>query len=153
MKYVRHLSRGGVWGGISVARRWRSSSLVPQGTIASIFNDATTLGRRYVFDIRRTCREVHDGARRAAHAAGRDARPRRRSSSGNEHMVSKDQRPYPFIGVAAWERIYWHCLLSLYAADHLLSLREGKGIRDHYRNLFGNSRKPLNILEKILHTY
>ncbi|XP_026727527.1 E3 ubiquitin-protein ligase MYLIP [Trichoplusia ni] len=40
-----------------------------KGTIASIFNDSTTLGRRYVFDIQRTCREVHDRARRAAHAA------------------------------------------------------------------------------------
>ncbi|CAG4939835.1 unnamed protein product [Colias eurytheme] len=39
-----------------------------KGTIASIFNDSTTLGRRYVFDIRRTCREVHDRARREAHA-------------------------------------------------------------------------------------
>ncbi|XP_041971729.1 E3 ubiquitin-protein ligase MYLIP [Aricia agestis] len=40
-----------------------------KGTIASIFNDSSTLGRRYVFDIRRTCREVHDRARRDAHLA------------------------------------------------------------------------------------
>lgn len=31
----------------------------------SIFNEATPLGKQYVFDIRRTCREVHDNARRA----------------------------------------------------------------------------------------
>lgn len=62
-----------------------------KGTIASIFNDSSTLGRRYVFDIRRTCREVHDRARRAAHALAHahahahEPRPRRRSSAGNEH--------------------------------------------------------------------
>ncbi|BET02216.1 FERM central domain [Nesidiocoris tenuis] len=36
-----------------------------KGTIASIFNESTPLGKKYVFDIRRTCREVHDDARRA----------------------------------------------------------------------------------------
>uniref|UniRef100_A0A1B6C8A5 RING-type E3 ubiquitin transferase n=2 Tax=Clastoptera arizonana TaxID=38151 RepID=A0A1B6C8A5_9HEMI len=36
-----------------------------KGTIASIFNEASPLGKKYVFDIRRTCREVHDNARRA----------------------------------------------------------------------------------------
>lgn len=36
-----------------------------QGTIVSIFNEASPLGKQYVFDIRRTCREVHDNARRA----------------------------------------------------------------------------------------
>lgn len=40
-----------------------------KGTIASIFNESTPLGKKYVFDIRRTCREVHDGARRALYAA------------------------------------------------------------------------------------
>lgn len=63
-----------------------------QGTIASIFNDSTTLGRRYVFDIRRTCREVYDRARRAAHAqqhsaAPHDSRARRRTASGSEQKV------------------------------------------------------------------
>ncbi|CAG9134083.1 unnamed protein product [Plutella xylostella] len=54
-----------------------------KGTIASLFNESTRLGRRYVFDIRRTCREVHDRARRAAHArqaAAHEPRPRRRST-------------------------------------------------------------------------
>ncbi|RZF33292.1 hypothetical protein LSTR_LSTR007637 [Laodelphax striatellus] len=38
-----------------------------KGTIVSIFNESTPLGKKYVFDIRRTCREVHDNARRALH--------------------------------------------------------------------------------------
>lgn len=36
-----------------------------KGTIVSIFNESSPLGKKYVFDIRRTCREVHDNARRA----------------------------------------------------------------------------------------
>ncbi|XP_049880002.1 E3 ubiquitin-protein ligase MYLIP [Pectinophora gossypiella] len=61
-----------------------------KGTIASIFNDSTTLGRRYVFDIRRTCRELHDRARRAAHAHAAAAhahepRARRGSRGGGDH--------------------------------------------------------------------
>lgn len=36
-----------------------------KGTIVSIFNEDTSLGKKYVFDIRRTCREVYDTARRA----------------------------------------------------------------------------------------
>ncbi|XP_014258655.1 E3 ubiquitin-protein ligase MYLIP-A [Cimex lectularius] len=36
-----------------------------KGTIASIFNESTPLGKKYVFDIQKTCREVHDSARRA----------------------------------------------------------------------------------------
>lgn len=39
--------------------------LLFQGTIISIFNEDSTLGKKYVFDIRRTCREVYDNARRA----------------------------------------------------------------------------------------
>jgi len=31
----------------------------------SIFNEDTSLGKKYMFDIRRTCREVYDNARRA----------------------------------------------------------------------------------------
>ncbi|KAJ0171592.1 hypothetical protein K1T71_013142 [Dendrolimus kikuchii] len=64
-----------------------------KGTIASIFNDSTTLGRRYVFDIRRTCREVHDSARRAAHAhaaAAHEPRQRRRSS-GSDNKESRSR--------------------------------------------------------------
>lgn len=33
----------------------------------SIFNEDTSLGKKYVFDIRRTCREVYDNARRASY--------------------------------------------------------------------------------------
>ncbi|KAK0088032.1 hypothetical protein PV325_013437 [Microctonus aethiopoides] len=36
-----------------------------KGTIISIFNEDSSLGKKYVFDIRRTCREVYDNARRA----------------------------------------------------------------------------------------
>ncbi|KFM72315.1 E3 ubiquitin-protein ligase MYLIP-A, partial [Stegodyphus mimosarum] len=35
-----------------------------KGTIASIFNENTALGKNYVFDIQRTCREVYDHTRR-----------------------------------------------------------------------------------------
>ncbi|XP_013194436.1 E3 ubiquitin-protein ligase MYLIP [Amyelois transitella] len=63
-----------------------------KGTIASIFNDSSTLGRRYVFDIRRTCREVHDRARRAAHlAAHHEPRPRRRSSASTDAKESRSR--------------------------------------------------------------
>lgn len=40
------------------------NSLTLQGTFLSIFNEDTELGKKYVFDIQRTCREVHDHARR-----------------------------------------------------------------------------------------
>ncbi|XP_045461188.1 E3 ubiquitin-protein ligase MYLIP [Harmonia axyridis] len=36
-----------------------------KGIIVSIFNEDSNQGKKYVFDIRRTCREVYDGARRA----------------------------------------------------------------------------------------
>ncbi|XP_037048417.1 E3 ubiquitin-protein ligase MYLIP [Bradysia coprophila] len=41
-----------------------------KGTIASMFNVDTKSGRLYVFDIERTCREVHDHARRVLHLRG-----------------------------------------------------------------------------------
>lgn len=41
-----------------------------KGTIASMFKEDTELGKRYVFDIQRTCREVHDQARRILHERG-----------------------------------------------------------------------------------
>ncbi|KAH8371964.1 hypothetical protein KR093_009549, partial [Drosophila rubida] len=43
-----------------------------KGTIASMFNEDTELGKRYVFDIQHTCREVHDQARRKLHELGVD---------------------------------------------------------------------------------
>ncbi|XP_002138459.3 E3 ubiquitin-protein ligase MYLIP [Drosophila pseudoobscura] len=44
-----------------------------KGTIASMFKEDTELGKRYVFDIQHTCREVHDQARRILHERGGDA--------------------------------------------------------------------------------
>lgn len=41
-----------------------------QGTFLSIFNEDTELGKKYVFDIQKTCREVHDHARRYLHKNG-----------------------------------------------------------------------------------
>ncbi|XP_037947980.1 E3 ubiquitin-protein ligase MYLIP-A [Teleopsis dalmanni] len=41
-----------------------------KGTIASMFKEDTELGKRYVFDIQHTCREVHDQARRILHDRG-----------------------------------------------------------------------------------
>lgn len=46
-----------------------------QGTIVSIFNEDTSLGKKYVFDIRRTCREVYDNARRALYLSGEALTP------------------------------------------------------------------------------
>lgn len=43
-----------------------------QGTIASMFNAYSKLGKLYVFDIQRTYREVYDHARRVLHAKGID---------------------------------------------------------------------------------
>ncbi|XP_068146493.1 E3 ubiquitin-protein ligase MYLIP isoform X1 [Drosophila tropicalis] len=43
-----------------------------KGTIASMFNEDTELGKRYVFDIQHTCREVYDHARRILHERGGD---------------------------------------------------------------------------------
>lgn len=41
-----------------------------KGTIISMFNEDTELGKRYVFDIQRTCREVYDNSRRILHSRG-----------------------------------------------------------------------------------
>jgi E3 ubiquitin-protein ligase MYLIP len=41
-----------------------------KGTIISMFNEDTEHGKRYVFDIQRTCREVYDNSRRILHAKG-----------------------------------------------------------------------------------
>lgn len=41
-----------------------------KGTIASFFNENTDLGKKYIFDIQRTCREVYDNARRTLYQAG-----------------------------------------------------------------------------------
>lgn len=43
-----------------------------KGTIASFFNENTDLGKKYVFDIQRTCREVYDNARRTLYQTAED---------------------------------------------------------------------------------
>ncbi|XP_050667823.1 E3 ubiquitin-protein ligase MYLIP [Leptidea sinapis] len=60
-----------------------------KGTIASIFNDSSTLGRRYVFDIRRTCREVHDRARRESHARAAPHEPRTMRAAQHKEARSR----------------------------------------------------------------
>lgn len=50
---------------LSIKSECRYNRAPFQGTIISIFNEDSTLGKKYVFDIRRTCREVYDNARRA----------------------------------------------------------------------------------------
>ncbi|XP_053963200.1 E3 ubiquitin-protein ligase MYLIP [Anastrepha ludens] len=55
-----------------------------KGTIASMFKEDTELGKRYVFDIQRTCREVHDQARRILHEKGIEAL--NSSAVGNEDL-------------------------------------------------------------------
>lgn len=44
-----------------------------KGALASLFNDETEIGKRYIFDIRRTCREVQDHARRVLYQSQADA--------------------------------------------------------------------------------
>ena len=56
-----------------------------QGTIVSIFNEDTSLGKKYMFDIRRTCREVYDNARRALYQNSGDGSP---SPSGVSSTLS-----------------------------------------------------------------
>lgn len=55
-----------------------------QGTIASMFNVYTKLGRLYVFDIQRTYREVYDHARRVLHAKGIDVSVALKSADEND---------------------------------------------------------------------
>uniref|UniRef100_A0A1B0GMP8 RING-type domain-containing protein n=1 Tax=Phlebotomus papatasi TaxID=29031 RepID=A0A1B0GMP8_PHLPP len=60
------------------------------GTIVSMFNEDTELGKRYVFDIQRTCREVYDNARRVLHAQGIDIKcPDEDSESQQDDLESR----------------------------------------------------------------
>lgn len=54
-----------------------------KGTIISMFNEDTEMGKRYVFDIQRTCREVYDNSRRILHQRGIDV-------SGKPHYPALD---------------------------------------------------------------
>ncbi|XP_070574139.1 E3 ubiquitin-protein ligase MYLIP-like [Ptychodera flava] len=42
-----------------------------RGTIVALFNDKSEFGKKYVFDIQRTCREVYDHARRLIYSTGK----------------------------------------------------------------------------------
>lgn len=58
-----------------------------KGTIVSIFNEDSTLGKKYVFDIRRTCREVYDNARRALYQENINTDLTRRNLDYNHNGV------------------------------------------------------------------
>lgn len=45
-----------------------------KGTIVSLFNENTALGKNYVFDIRKTCREVYDYTRRVLYQLETEAK-------------------------------------------------------------------------------
>lgn len=63
-----------------------------KGTIVSIFNEDSTLGKKYVFDIRRTCREVYDNARRVLYQNGLQIPTIEKSETldhGNEYKVGR----------------------------------------------------------------
>lgn len=59
-----------------------------KGTIASIFNESTPLGKKYVFDLRLTCREVHDNARRALYTPveGNSSQSQSKKPNDNETL-------------------------------------------------------------------
>lgn len=68
-----------------------------KGTIVSIFNEDSTLGKKYVFDIRRTCREVYDNARRALYQSGLQIPKIEKADlleNGNENKVRIKQYIY-----------------------------------------------------------
>uniref|UniRef100_A0A6B2E7B2 Putative e3 ubiquitin-protein ligase mylip n=1 Tax=Phlebotomus kandelakii TaxID=1109342 RepID=A0A6B2E7B2_9DIPT len=60
-----------------------------KGTIVSMFNEDTELGKRYVFDIQRTCREVYDNARRVLHTQGVDIKRTEESESPQDDLDSR----------------------------------------------------------------
>lgn len=55
-----------------------------KGTIVSLFNENTALGKNYVFDIRRTCREVYDHTRRVIYNL------ENKSDETNQHHLNND---------------------------------------------------------------
>ncbi|KAK7793034.1 hypothetical protein R5R35_004465 [Gryllus longicercus] len=62
-----------------------------KGTIVSIFNEDTSLGKKYVFDIQRTCREVYDNARRALYQSGSSLFPPPEESMDDECTKSPEK--------------------------------------------------------------
>ncbi|XP_044736041.1 E3 ubiquitin-protein ligase MYLIP [Chrysoperla carnea] len=61
-----------------------------KGTIISIFNEDSSLGKKYVFDIRRTCREVYDNARRAIYQAQNEQQSSASSSGTSSRRMSTE---------------------------------------------------------------
>lgn len=59
-----------------------------KGTIVSLFNEKTPLGKNYVFDIRRTCREVYDHTRRVLHQLDQGEQ---QTTSKNQSQVQHNQ--------------------------------------------------------------
>lgn len=64
-----------------------------KGTIVSLFNEKTPLGKNYVFDIRKTCREVYDHTRRVLHRLDQGER---RSCKQSTSDASTGQAKYSF---------------------------------------------------------
>lgn len=62
-----------------------------KGTIASMFKEDTELGKRYVFDIQRTCREVHDYAMRKLYERGIEVTraPTSENDADNQNALDK----------------------------------------------------------------
>lgn len=58
-----------------------------KGTIASMFKEDTELGKRYVFDIQHTSREVHDQARRILHERGIETSMMHTDGSGLDELA------------------------------------------------------------------
>lgn len=90
-----------------------------KGHLASLFlNENINLGKKYVFDIRRTAKEVYDHARRSLYNAGVvDLMPRNGSTSGMSppHSPLKEQQGAPDCG---------SCVQSLELQERLRRLRE-----------------------------
>lgn len=65
-----------------------------QGTIISMFNEDTELGKKYVFDIRLTFRELYDNSRRILHSRGVDvsANPSNPEDSGQTSSEPENKR-------------------------------------------------------------
>ncbi|KAI4488973.1 hypothetical protein M0804_004471, partial [Polistes exclamans] len=64
-----------------------------KGTIISIFNEDSTLGKKYVFDIRRTCREVYDNARRALYCESASITPPEEKEILGRHDCADCENP------------------------------------------------------------
>ncbi|CAG2118854.1 unnamed protein product [Medioppia subpectinata] len=70
-----------------------------KGTIISLFNENTTLGKNYVFDIRRTCREVYDHTRRELYQL--EAIAKSEDTSQSESLKSLDDLCLEFEPIAS----------------------------------------------------